>query len=422
MDIFKRITENQGPLGSYSKEAHGYFTFPKLEGEVGPRMKFRGRDIICWSLNDYLGFASHPEIKKADAEAVEKWGLSYPVGSRIISGQTNLHEQIESELAEFVKKEDAYLLNFGYQGMVSIIDALCNRNDVVLYDSESHSCIYDGVRLHLGKRIVYKHNDMASLEKQLKRACALAEKQNGGVLVVTEGVYGISGALAHLDKITDLKDKYDFRLLVDDAHGFGTMGATGAGTGEHFNVLDKIDLYFSTLSKSMASIGGFIAGKEIIINYLRYNMRSQVYSKAIPMAYTEGLLKRLELLKSQPELRNRLWKIAHTLQKGLKEKGFNLGQTKSMSTPIYLEGNLNEAANLSLDLRENYNLFCSNVVFPFIPKGQFVLRLIPTSAHTIEDIEYTINALCEVRNSLEAGKYNIIEKAQTEENDDDEME
>lgn len=405
MDIFKKLVENQGPLGQYSSQVHGYFTFPKLEGEIGPRMKFRGREVLNWSLNNYIGLANHPEVRKADAEAAAKWGLAYPMGARMMSGQTSLHEELESQLAAFSKKEDAYLLNFGYQGMVSIIDAVCGRNDVIVYDSDSHACIIDGMRLHIGKRFVYQHNDMESLEKQLQRATALAEKQGGGVLVITEGVFGMSGVLGQLDEVAAFKDKYEFRLLVDDAHGFGTMGPTGAGTPEHFGVMDKVDLYFATFAKAMALIGGFVAGNEAVINYLRYNMRSQIYAKALPMPIVEGSLKRLELLKTRPELREKLWNIVNTLQNGLKAKGFNLGKTKSMVTPVYLSGSVPEATNLVMDLRENYNLFCSMVMYPVIPKGQILLRLIPTATHSLEDVEYTINAFSEIRSNLESGKY-----------------
>ena len=405
MDIFKKLQDNQGPLGQFSKQAHGYFTFPKLEGEIGPRMKFRGREVLNWSLNNYLGLANHPEVRKADTDAAAKWGLAYPMGARMMSGQTSLHEELESQLAEFVNKEDAYLLNFGYQGMVSIIDAVCGRNDVIVYDSDAHACIIDGMRLHIGKRYVYQHNDMVSLEKQLQRATALAEKQGGGVLVITEGVFGMSGVLGQLDEVAAFKEKYEFRLLVDDAHGFGTMGATGAGTPEHFGVMDKVDLLFCTFAKSMALIGGFVAGKEDIINYLRYNLRSQIYAKSLPMPIVEGAMKRLELLKTRPELREKLWNIVNALQSGLKEKGFNLGKTKSMVTPVYLSGSVAEATNLVMDLRENYNLFCSIVMYPVIPKGQLLLRLIPTATHTLEDVEYTINTYSEIRKNLEEGKY-----------------
>jgi glycine C-acetyltransferase len=406
VDIFKKIEGNQGPLGQYSQEAHGYFTFPKLEGEIGPRMKFRGREVLNWSLNNYIGLANHPEVRKADTEATEKWGLAYPMGARMMSGQTSLHEQLENQLSEFVKKEDAYLLNFGYQGMVSIIDTLCGRNDVIVYDSDAHACIIDGMRLHIGKRFVYQHNNMESLEKQLARACTLSEKQGGGVLVITEGVFGMSGVLGQLDEIVALKQKYEFRLLVDDAHGFGTMGPTGAGTAEHFGVLDQVDLYFATFAKAMALIGGFVAGKESIINFLRYNMRSQIYAKSLPMPIVEGAIKRLELLRTRPELRQKLWTVVNALQEGLRAKGFDTGKTKSMVTPVYLSGSVPEATNLVMDLRENYNLFCSIVVYPVIPKGQLLLRLIPTAIHSLEDVEYTINAFSEIRTNLESGKYN----------------
>ncbi len=394
-----------GPLGQYGKEAHGYFMFPKLEGEIHPKMKFRGKEVLTWSLNNYLGLANHPEVRKADAEGAKDWGLGYPMGARMMSGHTSLHEELEAKLADFVKKEDAYLLNFGYQGMVSIIDTIANRNDVIVYDSESHACILDGLRLHMGKRYVFPHNNMENLRKQLERATALAEKQGGGVLVITEGVFGMAGDLGHLDKIVALKKDFEFRLLVDDAHGFGTMGKTGAGVAEHYGVEDQVDLIFGTFAKSMAGIGAFVAGREDVISYLRYNMRSQIFAKSLPMPMVVGALKRLELLKNQPELRENLWTVVNALQKGLREQGFNLGVTESPVTPVFLDGTVPEATELTMDLRENYNIFCSIVVYPVIPKGQIMLRIIPTAVHTLEDVDYTIKAFAEIKEKLEAGKY-----------------
>jgi glycine C-acetyltransferase len=406
VDIFEKLRTNLGDLGKYMKQAHGYFAFPKLEGEIGTRMKFRGKEVLVWSLNNYIGLANHPEVRKADAEAAADWGLAYPMGARMMSGQTSKHEELEKNLAEFVGKQDAFLLNFGYQGMVSIIDAVCGRNDVIVYDSEAHACILDGVRLHMGKRFVYGHNNMDSLRKMLEKATRLAEKQNGGIIVITEGVFGMSGDLGKLDEIAKFKDEFEFRLLVDDAHGFGTMGATGAGTAEHFGVSDKIDLLFGTFAKSMAGIGAFVAGDEDICNYLRYNMRSQTFAKSLPMPMVVGALKRLELLRTQPELREKLWNVVHELQSGLKALGFNLGATNSCVTPVYFNGGVGEATNIVMDLRENYNVFCSVVSYPVIPKGLIMLRLIPTAMHTFEDVQYTIKAFSEVRKKLEEGKYN----------------
>ncbi|HEY3372636.1 MAG TPA: pyridoxal phosphate-dependent aminotransferase family protein [Prolixibacteraceae bacterium] len=406
MDIFEKLRTNLGDLGKYMKQAHGYFAFPKLEGEIGTRMKFRGKEVLVWSLNNYIGLANHPEVRKADAQASADYGLAYPMGARMMSGQTNKHEELEHNLAEFVGKQDAFLLNFGYQGMVSIIDAICGRNDVIVYDSESHACILDGVRLHMGKRFVYGHNNMDSLRNMLQKATRLAEKQGGGILVITEGVFGMSGDLGKLDEIAKFKDEFNFRLLVDDAHGFGTMGATGAGTPEHFGVSDKIDLWFGTFAKSMAGIGAFVAGDEDICNYLRYNMRSQTFAKSLPMAMVIGALKRLELLRTQPELREKLWYIVNVLQSGLKAQGFDLGATNSCVTPVYFTGGVGEATSAVMDLRENYNIFCSVVGYPVIPKGLIMLRLIPTALHTLEDVEYTIQAFAEIRKKLEEGKYN----------------
>ncbi|MCK4663000.1 MAG: aminotransferase class I/II-fold pyridoxal phosphate-dependent enzyme [Bacteroidales bacterium] len=405
VDIFENLKNNRGPIGQYQKVAHGYYTFPKLEGEIAPKMMFRGKEVLTWSLNNYLGLANHPEVRKVDAEASAQYGLAYPMGARMMSGQTSKHEELESKLADFVGKPDGFLLNYGYQGMVSIIDCLVGRNDVVVYDSESHACILDGLRLHIGKRFVFPHNDMENFEKQLERATKLVEKSGGGILVITEGVFGMSGDLGNLKAITDLKSKFSFRLLVDDAHGFGTMGETGAGTGEHYGVQDKIDVYFATFAKAMAGIGAFVGSEEEIIDYLRYNMRSQTFAKSLPMPMVIGSLKRLELLKQEKHLKENLWKIVNALQDGLKKKGFNLGKTESPVTPIYFSGTLPEATGVTMDLRENYNVFCSMVAYPVVPKGVLMLRLIPTAVHTLEDVEYTIDAFTEISEKLKNGKY-----------------
>jgi glycine C-acetyltransferase len=405
VDIFDKISKNRGPLGQYQQIAHGYFMFPKLEGEIGPRMTFRGKEVLNWSLNNYLGLANLPEVREADAEAAKIYGMAYPMGARMMSGQTTKHEELESKLADFVGKEDAFLLNYGYQGMVSVIDALVNRNDVIVYDSESHACILDGVRLHMGKRYVFPHNNIDNLEKELERATKLATETGGGILVITEGVFGMAGDLGKLKDIVELKKKFNFRILVDDAHGFGTMGKTGAGTGEHFGVQNEIDLYFSTFAKSMAGIGAFIAAKEDVVNYLRYNMRSQTYAKSLPMPMVIGAIKRLELVRNRSELRENLWKVVKALQTGFKAKGFNLGNTESPVTPVFLSGSIAEATNVVMDLRENYKVFCSLVIYPVVPKDVIMLRIIPTSAHTLDDVAYTINAFAEVQEKLKAGKY-----------------
>lgn len=394
-----------GPLGQHHKMAHGYFSFPKLEGEIAPHMKFRGKEHLVWSLNNYLGLANHPEVRKADAEGAAEFGLAYPMGARMMSGNSSNHEALEKELAEFVGKEDSFLLNYGYQGIMSAIDALVDRHDVIVYDAESHACIIDGVRLHPGKRFVYSHNDMESLEKQLERATRWVENTGGAILVITEGVFGMSGAQGKLKNVVDLKEKFNFRILIDDAHGFGTMGATGAGTHEAQGCIEGIDIYFGTFAKSMAGIGAFIASTEEITNFLRYNMRSQTFAKSLPMPMVVGLRKRLELLKSKPELREKLWEVATTLQKGLKERGFNIGVTDTMVTPVFLEGELAEATAITMDLRENYGIFCSIVVYPVIPKGLIMLRLIPTALHTIEDVNRTLDAYSELAVKLKKGHY-----------------
>ncbi len=404
-DIFEKIQVNLGPSGQHSKQAHGYFTFPKLEGEIANRMQFRGKEVLQWSLNNYLGLANHPEIRKVDAEASKDWGLGYPMGARMMSGNTKYHEEFEAQLAEFEQKEDAILLNFGYQGMVSAIDSLVDRNDVIVYDAESHACIIDGVRLHQGKRFVFQHNDIESLEKQLERAARIVEVTNGGILVITEGVFGMSGNQGKLKEIIALKDKVPFRLFVDDAHGFGTMGATGMGTGEAQGVQDGIDIYFGTFAKAMASIGGFIASDEYVINYLRYNMRSQIFAKSLPLPLVIGGMKRLEMLRTKPELREKLWTIVNALQSGLKDAGFNIGTTNTQVTPVILQGDVNEATNLVMDLRENYGLFCSIVIYPVVPKGIIMLRLIPTAMHTLEDVKYTVDTFSKIREKLKNGEY-----------------
>lgn len=406
MDIFERIQQDEGgPLGQYRKKAHGYFMFPKLEGEIGPRMKFKGTEMLNWSLNNYLGLANHPEIRKVDAEAAKRWGLASPMGARMMSGQTDLHEKLERELADFEKKEDAYLLNFGYQGMLSIIDALVTRHDVIVYDSEAHACIMDGMRLHVGKRIVYPHNDIEKCEKALARATKIVNETGGGILLITEGVYGMSGDTGKLDELCALKKKYNFRILIDDAHGFGTMGATGAGASEYFGVMDGIDLYFGAFAKSMAIIGGFIAGPKDIINYLRYNLRSQIYAKSLPNAIVEGCLKRLEMIRTIPELREKLWTIVRAMQNGLKERGFDIGNTNSCVTPVFMKGNVAEATNVLIDLRQNYKIFCSVVVYPVVPKDVIMYRIIPTASHTLENVNYTLDAFSEIKKKLEAGVY-----------------
>ncbi|OFY62844.1 MAG: 8-amino-7-oxononanoate synthase [Bacteroidetes bacterium RIFCSPLOWO2_02_FULL_36_8] len=409
MDLFEKLIENPGPLGKYSKAAHGYFTFPKLEGEISNRMFFRGKEVIVWSLNNYLGLANHPEVRKTDAEAAKTWGLAAPMGARMMSGNTKYHEELEEELSSFVKKEDTLLLNYGYQGVVSIIDCLVDRKDVVVYDAEAHACIVDGVRLHQGKRFVFPHNDMENLEVQLQRAVKMTKDSGGGILVISEGVFGMAGDIGDLKKIVELKNKYPFRLFVDDAHGFGTMGKTGSGTGEELGVQNEIDLYFSTFAKSMSSIGAFVSGKEQVIEYLRYNTRSQIFAKSMPMPLVIGNLKRLELLKNNPSFKDTLWNIAMTLQKGLTEKGFQIGKTQSPVTPIYLSGTVDEALNLTVDLRENHGIFASIVVYPVVPKDIIMLRLMPTAVHTMEDVNQTITAFEKVSVNLAQGAYSTRE-------------
>lgn len=415
-DIFEKLKVNMGPIGQHAKDVHGYFTFPKLEGDIGNRMTFRGKEVLVWSVNNYLGLANAPEVRKVDAESSAQWGLAYPMGSRMMTGHTSEHEALEGEIADFMGREDAFLLNFGYQGMVSIVDALVDRNDVIVYDSESHACILDGMRMHAGKRFVFQHNDMESFDKQMERATKLVADTDGGILVVTEGVFGMAGDQGDLKGIIEFRKsgKYDFRILVDDAHGFGTIGEHGKGAGEEQGVHDEIDVLFGTFAKSLASIGAFVTGKEQLVNYLRYNMRSQMFAKSLPMPIVVGARKRLEMLRTQPERKAHLWTIATALQGGLKEANFDIGKTNSAVTPVFLKGGLAEATNLTFDLRENYNMFCSIVIYPVVPKDTIMLRLIPTAAHTLEDVKYTIETFIAVKEKLDRGDYKAEQLAHVE--------
>ena len=409
IDIFDRLKAAKGPLEQYQQKADGYFMFPELEGEIAPRMRFNGKEVLTWSLNNYLGLANHPEVRKADAEGALDWGMAYPMGARMMSGETKYHKELEQKLAKFVHKPTAYLLNFGYQGMVSIIDTLLDRKDVVVYDSEAHACILDGLRLHIGKRFVFPHNDIENLRKQLERATRLADEQEGGILVITEGVFGMAGDLGRLDEIVKLKKEFKFRLLIDDAHGFGTMGETGSGTGEYFGVQDQVDIYFSTFAKSMAGIGAFVASEKEIVDSLRFNMRSQIFAKSLPMPMVIGALKRLEIIQTQPEIKENLWKITRALQDGLRKDGFDIGHTQSPVTPVYFNGSVAEGTNIVVDLRENFNIFCSIVAYPVVPKGVLMLRLIPTASHTLEDVKETISAFKQIKANLALGKYSKTE-------------
>lgn len=412
-DLFERILENKGPLGKWASVAEGYFVFPKLEGPISNRMKFNGKDVITWSVNDYLGLANQPEIREVDAAAAAEFGSAYPMGARMMSGHTELHEQLERELAEFVEKEAAYVLNFGYQGILSTIDTLVSKNDVIVYDVDAHACIIDGVRLHPGKRFTYKHNDIESLEKNLERATKVAEQTGGGILVISEGVFGMRGEQGRLKEIVALKEKYQFRFLVDDAHGFGTLGKRGAGAGEEQGVQADIDVYFATFAKSMASTGAFIAADKEIIDFLKYNMRSQMFAKSLQSVLVAGALKRLDMLRSRPEFKAKLWENVNALQNGLKERGFDIGTTQSCVTPVYLKGSIPEAMVLVKDLRENHGIFCSIVVYPVIPKGLILLRLIPTASHNLEDVAFTLDAFSAIREKLEKGIYKRMSAAIT---------
>ena len=407
-DLFEKFNKSMGPLGKWASIAEGYFVFPKLEGKISNRMKFNGKEVITWSVNDYLGLSNHPEVRKIDSEAAEKYGSAYPMGARMMSGHTSMHEKLENQLADFVNKESAYVLNFGYQGILSIVDTLVSKNDVIVYDVDAHACIVDGVRLHLGKRFTFKHNDIESLVTNLKRAKNIVEKTGGGILVISEGVFGMRGEQGKIKEIVKLKEKYDFRLLVDDAHGFGTLGQTGSGVGEEQGVMSEIDVYFATFAKSMASTGAFVAASRQVIKFLKYNMRSQMFAKSLQMQLVVGAIKRLEILRNEPVHKQKLWDNVKMLQTGLKKRGFDIGKTQSCVTPVFLKGDVPEAMVLVKDLREKYNIFCSIVVYPVIPKGLILLRLIPTATHTVEDIDETLNSFSEIREKLTNGYYKKI--------------
>jgi glycine C-acetyltransferase len=405
VDIFEKIKGNRGPLGQHAGFAHGYFTFPKLEGEISNKMYFRGKEKLVWSVNNYLGLANHPDVRKVDAESAAKYGMGSPMGARMMTGNTSMHEELERQLADYVSKEDAILLNFGYQGCASTIDALTDRHDIIIYDSESHACIMDGMRMHQGNRLVFPHNDIDALRTRLERASKSIDATKGGILVITEGVFGMAGDQGLLKEIVELKKEFDFRLFVDDAHGIGTMGETGAGTGEHQGCQDGIDVYFGTFAKAFASIGAFVAANENVIEYLRYNTRSQIFAKSLPMPLVEGALKRLQMMREEPEHKANLWKIVDALQGGLKSEGFNLGKTDSPVTPVFLNGGYMEAANCVFDLRENHDLFCSMVVYPVVPKDVIMLRLIPTAVHQLEDVDYTIEVFKSIKSKLDNNEY-----------------
>ena len=407
-DLFEKFNKSMGPLGKWASIAEGYFVFPKLEGKISNRMKFNGKEVITWSVNDYLGLSNHPEVRKIDSEAAEKYGSAYPMGARMMSGHTSMHEKLENQLADFVEKESAYVLNFGYQGILSIVDTLVSKNDVIVYDVDAHACIVDGVRLHLGKRFTFKHNDIESLVTNLKRAQNIVEKTGGGILVISEGVFGMRGEQGKIKEIVKLKKQFDFRLLVDDAHGFGTLGQTGSGVGEEQGVMSEIDVYFATFAKSMASTGAFVAGSKQVIKFLKYNMRSQMFAKSLQMQLVVGAIKRLEILRNEPVHKQKLWDNVKMLQTGLKKRGFDIGKTQSCVTPVFLKGDVPEAMVLVKDLREKYNIFCSIVVYPVIPKGLILLRLIPTATHTVEDIDETLNSFSEIREKLTGGYYRKI--------------
>ena len=407
-DLFEKFNKSMGPLGKWASIAEGYFVFPKLEGKISNRMKFNGKEVITWSVNDYLGLSNHPEVRKIDSEAAEKYGSAYPMGARMMSGHTSMHEKLENQLADFVNKESAYVLNFGYQGILSIVDTLVSKNDVIVYDVDAHACIVDGVRLHLGKRFTFKHNDIESLVTNLKRAQNIFEKTGGGILVISEGVFGMRGEQGKIKEIVKLKKQFDFRLLVDDAHGFGTLGQTGSGVGEEQGVMSEIDVYFATFAKSMASTGAFVAGSKQVIKFLKYNMRSQMFAKSLQMQLVVGAIKRLEILRNEPVHKQKLWDNVKMLQTGLKKRGFDIGKTQSCVTPVFLKGDVPEAMVLVKDLREKYNIFCSIVVYPVIPKGLILLRLIPTATHTVEDIDETLNSFSEIREKLTGGYYRKI--------------
>ena len=396
MDLFDKLNSRNSPLGPFTSDGYGYYTFPRLEGPIGPEMTFNGKPVVVWSVNDYLGIANNPVIRDYDAKVAAEYGFSTPMGARLMTGNSRQHEALEEELADFVHKPAAFLLNYGYQGISSMIQSLVSRNDFLIYDELSHACIVDGKQLAVCKKYVYKHNDICSLEKQLERVSKIA-RPDSGILVITEGVFGMTGDLGKLREIVDLKKKYDFRLLVDDAHGLGTMGKDGSGTGTHLGCQDGIDLYFGTFAKSVALIGAFVATKPEVVTFLRANVRSQIFAKSLPMPIVLSARKRIAMIREHQEWRDQLWNNTLQLRKGLREIGYNVLPSESPVTPVLTKGSTDLAQTFMRILREDHGIFVSGVTYPVVPKGLVLLRLIPTANHTADHINRTITAFEAIR-------------------------
>ena len=391
MDLFDKLETRPSPLGEFTSNGYGYYTFPKLDGPIGPEMKFNGKDVVVWSVNDYLSVGNHPRIREVDKNAAEKYGLSAPMGARLMTGNSDEHEALERELADFIHKPKALLLNYGYQGIMSVIHSLVDRNDFLIYDELSHACIVDGKQLAMAEKSVFKHNDMESLEKQLKRASKKL-KPNSSILVVTEGVFGMTGDLGKLKEIIALKEKYPFRLLVDDAHGFGTLGHDGSGAGTQLGCHDGIDIYFGTFAKAVALIGAFVAAEPRVIEFLKANTRSQIFAKSLPMPIVVSARERIKLIRKNPQWREQLWENTKKLRSGLVELGYNVLPSESPVTPVLTEGSTDLAQTIMREMREEHGVFVSGVAYPVVPKGVVLLRLIPMAGHTDAHIEKTLKA------------------------------
>jgi glycine C-acetyltransferase len=391
MDLFEKLENRPGPLGKFTSNGYGYYTFPKLEGPLGPVMKFNDKDVVVWSINDYLGIGNNEQVREIDTRVTQKYSLSAPMGARLMTGNSTEHEALENELADFVHKPDALLLNYGYQGIMSVIHCLVDRNDFLIYDELSHACIVDGKQLAMGETSVYKHNDIDSLEKQLKRATAKL-KPNSSILVVTEGVFGMTGDLGKLKEIIALKEKYPFRLLVDDAHGFGTLGDDGSGTGTHLGCQDGVDIYFGTFAKSVALIGAFVATEPRVREFLKANARSQIFAKSLPLPIVATARERIKLIRQNPQWREKLWENTLKLRNGLKDIGYNVLPSESPVTPVLTEGSTELCTTIMRELREEHGVFVSGVAYPVVPKGMVLIRLIPMATHTDKHIEKTLNA------------------------------
>lgn len=399
MDLFDKLQGRPGPLGEFTSDGYGYYTFPRLEGPLGPVMKFNGKDVVVWSINDYLGIGGREDVRKFDGEMAARHGLSTPMGARLMTGNTTQHEKLEEELADFVHKPSALLLNYGYQGIMSVIHALVDRNDFLIYDELSHACIVDGKQLAMAEKFVYKHNDIESLEKQLERAHRKA-KPDSSILVVTEGAFGMTGDLGNLEEIVALKDKYPFRLLVDDAHGVGTMGEDGSGTGTHLGCHEGIDIYFGTFAKAFALIGAFVATEERVKEFLKANVRSQIFAKSVPLPIVESVRKRLKMIRNNPEWRDQLWENTKKLRQGLIDIGYNVMPAECPVTPVLTKGSTEVCQDIMRKLREDHGIFVSGVAYPVVPKGTVLIRLIPTAAHNDEHIKKTLKGFRAIKDVI----------------------